>query len=59
LCRHLYAGSESGGFECMFPNYVDHSNSLEPSKKPINVLIKQLHTNIEVVLKNVGITKAK
>ena len=36
----------------MFPNYVDHSNSLEPSKKPINVLIKQLHTNIEVVLKN-------
>jgi small nuclear ribonucleoprotein len=25
---------------------------LEPSKKPINVLIKQLHTNIEVVLKN-------
>ena len=36
----------------MYPDYVDHSNSLEPSKKPINVLIKQLHTNIEVVLKN-------
>ena len=36
----------------MYPNYVDHSNSLEPSKKPINVLIKQLHGNIEVVLKN-------
>ncbi len=36
----------------MYPNNVDHSNSLEPSKKPINVLIKQLHTNIEVVLKN-------
>ena len=36
----------------MYPDYVDHSNSLEPSKKPINVLIKQLHGNIEVVLKN-------
>jgi small nuclear ribonucleoprotein len=36
----------------MYPNNVDHINSLEPSKKPINVLIKQLHTNIEVVLKN-------
>jgi small nuclear ribonucleoprotein (snRNP)-like protein len=36
----------------MYPNNVDHSNSLEPSKKPINFLIKQLHTNIEVVLKN-------
>ena len=36
----------------MYPNCVDHSNSLEPSKKPINVLIKQLHGNIEVVLKN-------
>ena len=36
----------------MYPNNVDRSNSLEPSKKPINVLIKQLHGNIEVVLKN-------
>lgn len=36
----------------MYPNNVDRSNSLEPSKKPINVLIKQLHENIEVVLKN-------
>ena len=36
----------------MYPNNVDHSNSLEPSKNPINVLIKQLHGNIEVVLKN-------
>ena len=25
---------------------------MEPSKKPLNVLIKQLHGNIEVVLKN-------
>ena len=25
---------------------------LEPSKKPLNVLIKQLHCNIEVFLKN-------
>ena len=36
----------------MYPNYVGHSNLLEPSKKPINVLIKQLHGDIEVVLKN-------
>jgi small nuclear ribonucleoprotein len=26
--------------------------TMEPSKKPLNVLIKQLHGNIEVVLKN-------
>ena len=25
---------------------------MEPSKKPLNVLIKQLHGNIDVVLKN-------
>ena len=36
----------------MHPNYVDHGASLEPSKKPLNVLIKELHGNIEVVLKN-------
>jgi small nuclear ribonucleoprotein len=30
----------------------DHISMMEPSKKPLNVLIKQLHGNIEVVLKN-------
>jgi small nuclear ribonucleoprotein len=29
-----------------------HGDMMEPSKKPLNVLIKQLHGNIEVVLKN-------
>ena len=33
-------------------NGLGHSNMMEPSKKPLNVLIKQLHGNIEVVLKN-------
>ena len=33
--------------------YGDTVNMMmEPSKKPLNVLIKQLHGNIEVVLKN-------
>lgn len=36
----------------MNPNYIDHGVQMEPSKKPLNVLIKQLHGNIEVVLKN-------
>ncbi len=36
----------------MHPNYIEHGGSMEPSKKPLNVLIKQLHGNIEVVLKN-------
>jgi small nuclear ribonucleoprotein len=36
----------------MHPNYADNSTALEPSKKPINVLIKELNGNIEVVLKN-------
>ena len=31
---------------------LGHGNMMEPSKKPLNVLIKQLHGNIEVVLKN-------
>ena len=33
-------------------NGLGHGNMMEPSKKPLNVLIKQLHGNIEVVLKN-------
>jgi len=33
-------------------NGLGHSNMMEPNKKPLNVLIKQLHGNIEVVLKN-------
>ncbi len=33
-------------------NGIGHSNMMEPSKKPLNVLIKQLDGNIEVVLKN-------
>lgn len=36
----------------MHPNYADHSAAMEPSKKPLNVLQKQLYGNIEVVLKN-------
>jgi small nuclear ribonucleoprotein len=36
----------------MQPNYADHSAAMEPSKKPLNVLEKQLHGNIEVVLKS-------
>ena len=36
----------------MHPNYADRSASLEPSKKPLNVLIKELNGNIEVALKN-------
>ena len=31
---------------------MEHDIMMEPSKKPLNVLIKQLHGNIEVVLKN-------
>jgi small nuclear ribonucleoprotein len=31
---------------------TEHGAMMEPSKKPLNVLIKQLHGNIEVVLKN-------
>ena len=35
------------------PDLMKHgANMMEPSKKPLNVLIKQLHGNIEVVLKN-------
>ena len=30
-------------------------NNLEPSKKPLNVLVKQLNTNVDITLKN-GIT---
>ena len=37
----------------MHSNSFDHSGAMmEPSKKPLNVLIKQLNGNIEVVLKN-------
>lgn len=37
----------------MHSSYQDHGvSSMEPSKKPLNVLIKQLMGNIEVVLKN-------
>lgn len=32
---------------------------MEPSKKPLNVLIKQLHGNIEVILKNGSEYKGK
>jgi small nuclear ribonucleoprotein (snRNP)-like protein len=31
---------------------TEHGAMMEPSKKPLNVLIKQLQGNIEVVLKN-------
>jgi small nuclear ribonucleoprotein len=31
---------------------MEHGTIMEPSKKPLNVLIKQLHGNIEIVLKN-------
>jgi small nuclear ribonucleoprotein len=31
---------------------MEHGAMMEPSKKPLNVLIKQLNGNIEVVLKN-------
>jgi small nuclear ribonucleoprotein len=31
---------------------MEHGTIMEPSKKPLNVLIKQLHGNIEVILKN-------
>jgi small nuclear ribonucleoprotein len=27
-------------------------NNLEPSKKPLNVLVKQLDTNVDITLKN-------
>jgi small nuclear ribonucleoprotein len=37
---------------CMYINPREHGVIMEPSKKPLNVLIKQLHGNIEVVLKN-------
>jgi small nuclear ribonucleoprotein len=33
-------------------NLMEHGAMMEPSKKPLNVLIKQLNGNIEVVLKN-------
>jgi len=33
-------------------NFNDHGAVMEPSKKPLNVLVKQLHGNIEVFLKN-------
>jgi len=36
-----------------------HGAMMEPSKKPLNVLIKQLHGNIEVVLKNGSEYKGK
>ncbi len=36
----------------MHPNYADNSAAMEPSKKPLNVLTKELNGNIEVVLKN-------
>ena len=31
---------------------MEHGAIMEPSKKPLNVLTKQLHGSIEVVLKN-------
>ncbi len=40
------------GLTVMHPNYIDHGAVMEPSKKPLNVLIKQLNGNIEVFLKN-------
>ncbi len=49
MIRLLYFAD---GFVSMHPNYIEHGASMEPSKKPLNVLIKQLHGNIEVVLKN-------
>ncbi len=36
----------------MHNNQREYDTMMEPSKKPLNVLIKQLHCNIEVVLKN-------
>ncbi len=44
----------------MTVTYVNgHGAMMEPSKKPLNVLIKQLHGNIEVVLKNGSEYKGK
>ena len=31
---------------------INYGVMMEPSKKPLNVLVKQLHGNIEVLLKN-------
>jgi len=38
------------GYDCN--SFIEHGVIMEPSKKPLNVLIKQLHGNLEVVLKN-------
>jgi small nuclear ribonucleoprotein len=40
------------GFWILTIMFKEHGTMMEPSKKPLNVLIKQLHGNIEVVLKN-------
>jgi small nuclear ribonucleoprotein len=39
------------GYACINSN-GNTRPMMEPSKKPLNVLIKQMHSNIEVVLKN-------
>jgi small nuclear ribonucleoprotein len=36
----------------MYIDLMEHGVIMEPSKKPLNVLVKQLHGNIEVFLKN-------
>jgi small nuclear ribonucleoprotein len=41
-----------GGFWIWIYQLLELGATMEPSKKPLNVLIKQLHGNIEVVLKN-------
>jgi small nuclear ribonucleoprotein (snRNP)-like protein len=38
---------------------MEYGAMMEPSKKPLNVLIKKLHGNIEVVLKNGSEYKGK
>jgi small nuclear ribonucleoprotein len=40
------------GFVILTTIFKEHGTMMEPSKKPLNVLIKQLHGNIEVALKN-------
>ena len=45
----------------MWIRYIEKNQGahMEPSKKPLNVLIKQLNANISVMLKNGGEYKGK
>ena len=53
MLREFHKTFISVGFcLCMYLRQWNTVAMMEPSKKPLNVLIKQLHGNIEVVLKN-------